>query len=377
MRRLTFLLIWMLSVVSLWGQQEKQRWEEQRKKEREQWEQQNRREWEAWQQRNAAERQLWQDMIDRESAEWKAHVAAVRKLWQDIRFSDVKRWVGYGPNKSSRFEADFDNGKLTIDVLGSPNTSQEILQQQAIEILHQLLNTRAAPDEKPILQDQLPISPTMNQVPAKYVETRSYTAPNGKNFQRMTVNIPFRQNHLRIRAQQVAPFVQRYCQKYNINPKLVMAIIHTESAFNPRAISTFRKSNGGYGHAYGLMQLVPEYGGSEAMEVIGTRGIPSPGILLNPEKNIELGVAYLSKLKWHYFSGVSHALNRQYMMTAAYNTGPFNVARAFVQRKDVNAAVAVVNRMQPANVYNHLLYHLPQAETRSYLQKVTSRMGLY
>ncbi|GEM_PF-6259594 len=377
MKRLTFLLILMLSVISLWGQQEKQQWEEQRKKEREQWEQQNRREWEAWQQRNAAERQLWQDMIDRESAEWKAHVAAVRKLWKDIRFSDVKHWVGYGPNKSSRFEADFDNGKLTIEVLGSPSTSRGKLQQQAIEILHQVLNTRAAPDEHPILQDQLPITPTINRLPAKYVETHSYTAPDGENFQRLTIHIPFRQNHLRIRAQQVAPVVQRYCRKYNINPKLVMAIIHTESSFNPRAISTFARSGGGYGHAYGLMQLVPESGGREAMEIIGGRGTPSPGILLNPEKNIELGVAYLSKLKRFYFSGVTHALNQQYMMTAAYNTGPFNVARAFVQRKDVNAAVAMVNRMPPSNVYTHLLSHLPHTETRIYLQKVTNRMGLY
>lgn len=377
MKKLTIVLFCLISVTSLWAQQQKRQWEEQRKKEREQWEQQNRREWEAWQQRNAAERQLWQDMIDRESAQWKAHVAAVRKLWQDIRFSDVRHWVGYGPNKSSRFEADFDNGKLTIDVLGTPNTSREKLQQQAIEILHQLLNTRAAPDEKPILQDQLPIAPATNRLPAKYMETRSYTAPDGENFQRLTINIPFRQNHLRIRAQQVAPVVERYCRKYNINPKLVMAIIHTESSFNPRAISTFARSGGGYGHAYGLMQLVPESGGREAMEVLGGRGAPSPGILLNPEKNIELGVAYLSKLKRVYFSGVTHILNQQYMMTAAYNTGPFNVARAFVQRKDINAAVVVVNRMQPAKVYTHLLYNLPHAETRNYLQKVISRMELY
>ena len=239
MKTLSIILACLFGFTLLWAQQDKRQWEEQQRKEREQWEAQNRREWEAWQKRNAAERQLWQDMIDRESAEWQAHVAAVRKLWEDIRFSDVKNWVGYGPNKSTRFQADFEEGKLTIDVLGSPNTPPEQLQQKAIEILHQVLNTRAAPNQNPILEDQLPIAPTAAQIPSQYVETRPYTAPTGENLQRMTINIPFRKDHLRIRAQRVAPFVQRYCRKYNINPKLVMAIIHTESSFNPRAIATF------------------------------------------------------------------------------------------------------------------------------------------
>jgi soluble lytic murein transglycosylase-like protein len=46
-------------------------------------------------------------------------------------------------------------------------------------------------------------------------------------------NIPFRRDHLRIRAQRIAPAVQQYAAKYKVNPQLVMAIIHTESSFNP------------------------------------------------------------------------------------------------------------------------------------------------
>ena len=61
-----------------------------------------------------------------------------------------------------------------------------------------------------------------------------------------------------------------------INPKLVMAVIHTESAFNPKARSTFKRKNGRTGHAYGLMQLVPYSGGKEAYNYLGYNGNPTP-----------------------------------------------------------------------------------------------------
>lgn len=356
---------------------QKETYEQQKQKEKEQWEEQNRREKEAWEQQAEQERQRWQDMMDRESAAWQTHVEAVKKKWEDMKFSDVRLWVGYGQDNDSRFQADFENGNLKIEVLGKEDDSPEALQQRAIEIMHQLLREKMRPDEEPILNDQLEIDPAANQIPAGYVDVKKYRSPEGREYEKMIVNIPFREDHLRVRSQRVVSLVQSYSQKYSINPQLVMAIIHTESSFNPKAISTFRKPGGGTGHAYGLMQLVPAYGGREAYEFLGGRGEPSPAVLFDPEKNIEMGIVYLYKLKQHYFKSVSHLQNKRYLMTAGYNTGPHNVARAFGGQRDINAAIPVINAMEPPRLYNHLLYNLPYAETRNYLQKVTQRINLY
>lgn len=365
----------LIGVTSLFAQ--KETYEQQKQREKERWEEQSRKEKEAWEQQAKQERQRWQDMMDRESAAWQTHVEAVKKKWEDIKFSDVRVWVGYSQDNGSRFQADFENGNLKIEVLGGENDSPEALQQRAIEIMHRLLQERMRPDEEPILKDQLEIDPAANQIPTGYVDVNKYRAPDGREYEKMTVKIPFREDHLRVRSRRVVSLVQRYAQKYGINPQLVMAIIHTESSFNPKAISTFRKAGGGTGHAYGLMQLVPAYGGREAYKFLGGRGEPSPAVLFDPEKNIEMGIVYLYKLKQHYFKSVSHLQNKRYLMTAGYNTGPHNVARAFGSQRNINAAIPVINAMEPPRLYSHLLYNLPYAETRAYLRKVTQRISLY
>lgn len=375
MRFLWVIMMMLSAAASLFAQKED--WEQQRKKEKEQWEEQSRREKEAWEKQAAEERQRWQDMMDRESAAWQAHVEAVKKKWEEQKFSGVRVWVGYGQDNDSRFQADFENGNLKIEVLGTPGESPGALQQRAIEIMHRLLRERMRPQEEPILQDQLEIDPGATQIPPGYSDLKNYTSPEGRQYEKLTINIPFRQEHLRTRSQRVADIVQRHAQKYGIDPQLVMAIIHTESSFNPKAISTFRKPGGGTGHAYGLMQLVPAYGGREAHEFLGGRGEPPPAILFDPEKNIEMGIVYLYKLKQHYFGAVNHLQNKRYLMIAGYNTGPHNVARAFGGKRDINAALPVINSMEPPRLYSHLIYNLPYRETREYLQKVTQRVNLY
>ncbi|MFQ5585013.1 MAG: hypothetical protein ACE5GL_11305, partial [Calditrichia bacterium] len=155
--------------VNLLGQEES--WEEQQRKAKERWEEQNRREKEAWDQRNREERQHWQDMINREAAAWQAHVNAVKQKWREIAFSDVKNWVGYGKKEESRFQADFENGNLKMEILGDQITPPEKLQQQAIEMLHELLREKAAANGPSILQDQLQMNAGVKQIPAEYINT--------------------------------------------------------------------------------------------------------------------------------------------------------------------------------------------------------------
>lgn len=92
--------------------------------------------------------------------------------------------------------------------------------------------------------------------------------------------------------------------RHSINPHLVAALIHVESAFNPRAVS--RKG------AYGLMQLLPA--------TARRFGLTRKKDLFNPGKNLDAGVRYLKWLTHRFGGDVPKIL-------AAYNAGEGAVER--------------------------------------------------
>lgn len=89
--------------------------------------------------------------------------------------------------------------------------------------------------------------------------------------------------------------------EFGVDPALLRAVMHAESAFNPNAIS-----NAG---AQGLMQLMP----ATASDV----GVANP---FDATQNIRGGARYLSLLL-HQFNGDER------LATAAYNAGPQNVEK--------------------------------------------------
>jgi len=110
--------------------------------------------------------------------------------------------------------------------------------------------------------------------------------PQGRPMTDLTIVIHFQlvRNLLEGRARQYHPIVLANAQKFNLDPALIMAMIHTESAFNPKARS--------HASAYGLMQLVPHTAGREAYQrVYGQRRELTPQYLFDPHNNIELGTA--------------------------------------------------------------------------------------
>lgn len=92
--------------------------------------------------------------------------------------------------------------------------------------------------------------------------------------------------------------------RHSINPHLVAALIHVESAFNPRAVSPKG--------AYGLMQLLPE--------TARRFGVRKKKDLFNPKKNLEAGVSYLKWLADRFDGDAEKIL-------AAYNAGEGAVER--------------------------------------------------
>lgn len=95
--------------------------------------------------------------------------------------------------------------------------------------------------------------------------------------------------------------IDRIGRRYNVDPSLIKAIIHTESAFDHKAVS----ARG----AQGLMQLMP----ATAREL----RVSNP---FNPRENIDGGTRYFRKLMDSFNDNLILSL-------AAYNAGPGLVMR--------------------------------------------------
>jgi len=103
-------------------------------------------------------------------------------------------------------------------------------------------------------------------------------------------------NKVRLNLTSYSAAVKQEAKLNNIDPALVRALIHAESAFNAKAVS--KKG------AQGLMQLMP----ATAKEL----GVDNA---LNAEQNIAGGAKYLAQLLRQFNGDIQLA-------TAAYNAGP-------------------------------------------------------
>lgn len=179
-------------------------------------------------------------------------------------------------------------------------------------------------------------------------------------------------NSLAKRASEYQPIALKESGKWSVDPALVMAIMHSESAFRPDAKS--------HVPAFGLMQIVPSSAGRDVNKRV--RNIDAPmevADLYKPPVNVETGTAYLHILNSKYLKNIENDQSRLYCTIAAYNTGAGNVARAFNSNRstNINTAAEKINEMTPDQVYTQLINNLPYDETKNYLKKVSSRMALY
>jgi soluble lytic murein transglycosylase len=140
--------------------------------------------------------------------------------------------------------------------------------------------------------------------------------------------------------------VQRYAQERGLEPAILYGFIRAESAFWEDA-----RSPAG---ALGLMQLMPATG-RETARRFGV-GLSSTLELLDPDKNVRLGSAYLKDMLRRFDGHVA-------MAAAAYNAGP---GRAEAWRPP--------RECQPADRWVELI---PFTETRRYVQNILFYTGIY
>lgn len=130
-----------------------------------------------------------------------------------------------------------------------------------------------------------------------------------------------------------------------IDPSWLFGIARQESAFNPHA-----RSHVG---ATGLMQLMPKTGKLIARLI--NRPLKKTSELLNPDRNIQLGSAYLRRM----YDKNQH---NPVLATASYNAGPHRV-KGWLPEQEMSADIWIEN--------------IPFDETRKYTSNVLSYAAVF
>lgn len=339
---------------------------------------------------------------------YRQYAKKAAQVWgEDTVIPDARRDVTYRDNLAQRSIVDFEEGVVTVELAVPPGAAndpaalkihlasavgQTLLQgvddRSILEIakdpnVHKhagppaLVGLIANEDGSPFSLDDLD---DFQAAAAGSMQTRPLTGEDGEA--RIVVGTALKMvpNHLRVRAEKFRDSIERHALKHDMPAALIYAIIETESAFNPLARSPVP--------AFGLMQLVPGTGAREAFKFLYSKDqMVHERHLYMPDKNIELGTAYLHVLYHRYFKKVKDPESRKWLAVAAYNAGPISVVSAFSGRYTrakfastylwKKQAFNKINKMAPAQVFAFLRKHMPATETRDYINKVRNRADKY
>ncbi|SDG67715.1 membrane-bound lytic murein transglycosylase C [Vibrio xiamenensis] len=279
-------------------------------------------------------------------------------------------------DKTAQLEAFVEPASMTNLNTSEPQTVQAPLEDLATSAkaeqdasLAKTAPLQKTPVEVAKVEAQAENTPE-TKMPIKVAALSNSSTPAVKKVVSYKISLP--NNSLSKRANQYQPLVLQESEKWSIDPALVMAIMHSESAFRPQAKSHIP--------AFGLMQIVPTTAGRDVNRKVNNRDEPMlEAELYRPGVNVEAGTVYLHILDSQYLKSITNEQSRLYCTIAAYNTGAGNVAKAFNSDRSTNIRIAakVINTMTPEQVYQRLITHLPYDETKNYLKKVSSRIALY
>ncbi|MDR9498253.1 MAG: murein transglycosylase domain-containing protein [Hydrogenovibrio sp.] len=303
--------------------------------------------------------------------------------WGDDKVASPKEYVKYTDKYLTRAIINFESGAIRVETI-DPDQSRQKLHDGIVSTLltpenpakvdllsSEAIETGQTPFLKGLVRDTDNKAIWTQWRAKRYADHLLKTAYQQDRYHdkdRHFVTFHMVQNHQASQANQYADQVLRQSRRFGIPTDLTYAIIETESSFNPYAMSHIP--------AYGLMQIVPTSAGRDAYQLLHKEaGTPSKNYLFQPNKNIEMGTAYLHILNTRYLARVRDPQTRQYCVIAGYNTGSGNVLKAFDSNRD--RAFAKINALSPDQTYQHLRQHLKYAEARNYLKKVTQVQKRY
>ena len=365
----------------------------------------------------------------------------VERQWEEFKGSTAKTYVSYDGDLQSRASIDYENGHLFIEVIideetadieginyykskrndsyrygyGGPSlfgnflfilntsfypwpqtaghVSKELSESERkplfqslakSKLIQKLVKVLSETDDggHSILDDQLADEngTEINAANAeKFAEknisgqleaSKDYTGKDGKDRKSFSFSLDLKPDHQDSRIKKYRKEIIKQSKRFNIEPSIAMAITETESSFNPKATSHIP--------AYGLMQLVPSSGARDAYNYVYKEDkVLKKRYLYKPKNNIELGCAYLAKIRYNYFKSIKDDEKAYMCSVAAYNTGIGNVAKALTGKGIINPATDEANSMSSEKLYKTLRKDLKHKEARDYLERVWTRKNKY
>lgn len=328
--------------------------------------------------------------------EFNSFKKSLGKFWTEPKISSSKVWVEYSKDLKNRKSVDFENNTITLDVHAKNRNQARVLLAKSFvntiskgtqdafkdDILSQRIEKRltkahkAKIENRPILTPLIFNTPPSNKKLLNYtkkkIQTRSIKQVKSKipklKHYKITVALP--KNSTLKKARIYLPRAKEMGQKFGVPVSVVLAVIQTESGFNPMARSHIP--------AYGLMQIVPRSAGMDVYRYLyKKRRLLSPSYLYNSNNNIKMGTAYLHLIYTKYLKAIKNPTSRLYCTIAAYNTGAGNVSRTFSGTTSPAKAARKINTMTSSQVYNYLVRRLKYKETRHYVKNITKRSAAF
>ena len=316
----------------------------------------------------------WTADID---AKWAKFTKSVDGQWDTFLKSTNKEWVDYSGDGSTRSIVDFKEGKVVLEsVVDQDTAAPDVVAEEKLVKQVKKIYLKQTQEEEYILDGQVEVKgkvlthtnfeSSLKIILMKVKKSKQViVAKDGKKKIKYTIKLDMVKDHIKKRAKKFKKTIELACTKFQLDPALVMAIIHTESYFNPLAHSG--------ADAVGLMQIVPASGGIDAYYYLfGKKKKPTVKSLYNPKFNIFMGCALLRGLKDNYFKSFKDGkkdLAQEYLVIASYNMGVGNTSK-FIRKKKLKGKTA-------DQIYDAIVDHGPYEEVQGYLKKVVTRKTYY
>jgi soluble lytic murein transglycosylase-like protein len=196
-----------------------------------------------------------------------------------------------------------DRGAPIVEAVGAPACRERALPALGVAA------AAASQGEKPLLGLSRGPALDLERSPRRAVGKPELPAPRNPSLTKIYEALSSCRGSLPVETRwRIAQAIEEQSRRQGYDPLFVQAMIEIESTCSPTA-----RSHKG---AIGLIQLLPE----TARQVARAAGIQyvGPQTLLDPERNLEIGLLYLSQL--------DELLGDPHLAVAAYNLGPGRVA---------------------------------------------------
>ncbi|MGH7259505.1 MAG: murein transglycosylase domain-containing protein [Nitrospiraceae bacterium] len=373
-----------------------------------------------YQAQRAAMETQWKQREMAIAARWQQVQREIERKWDRASRSSDKEWVDYSPSYEARSAVDFEQGVIVIAVLvpigeaGSSQVDPEAVllamkdaQAEAAGAGAPRLAAAAETDPasvmiaraalpaawakivqqfeqvfsketsagRPVLANQVvaksgaPVAPQTAKafvesdvLPSAVVENKPMQGQDGVTRAQVTAKIPLASNHLQQRAQLYRDDVAAQAKRHGLDPRLLFAIIHTESYFNPLAQTPTP--------SYGLMLLVPRGPARDAYNYLYKNDIVlDDAYLQDPTRNVELGATYLHLLRRQLVPNMEESDKKNYLVACAYTWG-------IDKTRDQILKQVRVQDLTSTQVFTLMAQKTPE-NTRVYLNRVKDRIALY